>query len=34
MLAAYCQAHAVWIEAVASIERHGTMIKSPNGFPL
>jgi P27 family predicted phage terminase small subunit len=34
MLAAYCQAHALWVEAVASIERYGTMIKSPNGFPM
>ncbi|MGH6897699.1 MAG: P27 family phage terminase small subunit [Geminicoccaceae bacterium] len=29
MLAAYCQAHALWVEAVASIERYGTMVKSP-----
>jgi P27 family predicted phage terminase small subunit len=34
MLAAYCQAHALWTEAVASIERYGTMVKSPNGFPM
>ena len=33
-LAAYCQAHALWVEAVSSIERYGTMIKSPNGFPI
>ena len=33
MLAAYCQAHALWVEAVSSIERYGTMIKSPNGYP-
>jgi P27 family predicted phage terminase small subunit len=34
MLAAYCQAHALWVEAVASIGRYGTMIKSPNGYPM
>ena len=34
LLAAYCQAHALWVEAVSSIERYGTMIKSPNGFPM
>jgi P27 family predicted phage terminase small subunit len=34
MLAAYCQAHALWVEAVSSLERYGTMIKSPNGFPM
>ncbi len=33
-LAAYCQAHALWVEAVASIERYGTMVKSPNGYPM
>ena len=34
MLAAYCQAHALWVEAVSSIGRYGTMIKSPNGYPM
>ena len=34
MLAAYCQAHALWVEAVASIGRYGTMVKSPNGYPM
>ncbi len=33
-LAAYCQAHALWVEAVTSIERYGTMVKSPNGYPV
>jgi hypothetical protein len=28
MLAAYCQAHALWVEAVASIGRYGTMVQS------
>ena len=31
LLAAYCQAHALWVEAV-SLARYGTMVKSPNGF--
>jgi P27 family predicted phage terminase small subunit len=34
MLAAYCQAHALWVEAVSSIGRYGTMVKSPNGYPM
>ena len=34
VLAAYCQAHALWVEAVSSIGRYGTMVKSPNGFPM
>jgi P27 family predicted phage terminase small subunit len=34
LLAAYCQAHALWVEAVSSIGRYGTMVKSPNGFPM
>jgi P27 family predicted phage terminase small subunit len=34
LLAAYCQAHALWVEAVASIQRYGTMVKSPNGYPM
>jgi P27 family predicted phage terminase small subunit len=34
LLAAYCQAHALWVEAVSSIARYGTMVKSPNGFPM
>jgi P27 family predicted phage terminase small subunit len=34
MLAAYCQAYALWVEAVCSIERYGAMVKSPNGFPM
>ena len=34
MPAAYCQAHALWVEAVSSIGRYDTMAKSPNGFPM
>jgi P27 family predicted phage terminase small subunit len=34
LLAAYCQAHALWVEAVSSVERYGAMVKSPNGYPM
>ena len=34
LLAAYCQAHALWVEAVSSLERYGTMVKSPHGYPM
>ncbi len=34
MLAAYCQAHALWVQAVQAIGRYGTMVKSPNGYPM
>ena len=34
LLAAYCEAHALWVEAVSSIQRYGTMVKSPNGYPM
>ena len=34
LLAAYCQAHALWVEAVSSVGRYGTMVKSPNGYPM
>ena len=33
-LAAYCIAYALWIEAVEMVQKHGAMIKSPNGFPI
>jgi P27 family predicted phage terminase small subunit len=33
-LAAYCIACALWIEAVEMVQKHGAMIKSPNGFPI
>ncbi len=34
VLAAYCQAYSLWVEAVEAIQRYGTMVKSPNGFPM
>ena len=33
-LAAYCQAHALWVEAVQALGRYGAMVKSPNGYPM
>ncbi len=32
-LAAYCVAYALWIEATEMLQKHNTMIKSPNGYP-
>lgn len=33
-LAAYCVAYSLWIEATKMLEKHGSMIKSPNGYPV
>ena len=33
-LAAYCGAYAVWAEAMEQIQKYGTMVKSPTGFPI
>jgi P27 family predicted phage terminase small subunit len=33
-LAAYCNAYALWIEAMEMVQKHGAMIKSPKGFPI
>jgi P27 family predicted phage terminase small subunit len=33
-LATYCQAWGTWIEAQASLRQYGTVIRSPNGFPM
>jgi P27 family predicted phage terminase small subunit len=34
ILAAYCQAFALWAEAVGAIRKFGTMVKSPSGYPM
>ena len=34
VLAAYCKAYVRWVEAEASVRKFGTIIKSPNGFPM
>jgi P27 family predicted phage terminase small subunit len=33
-LAAYCEAYALWIEAVENVHKYGAVMKSPSGFPL
>jgi len=33
-LAAYCGAYALWAEATEAIQKFGTMVKSPSGFPI
>src|SRR3954468_22214109 len=33
-LAAYCQAYALWIEAVETLKKFGTVMKSPSGYPV
>ena len=33
-LAIYCGAYAMWVDAMEGIQQYGTMMKSPNGFPV
>jgi len=33
-LAAYCGAYALWAEATEAIQKYGSMVKSPTGFPM
>jgi P27 family predicted phage terminase small subunit len=33
-LAAYCGAYALWAEAMEQIQRFGSMVKSPTGYPI
>src|ERR1041384_3815096 len=33
-LAAYCGAYAMWAEATEAIQKYGTMVKSPSGYPV
>jgi P27 family predicted phage terminase small subunit len=33
-LAAYCGAYALWAEATQAIQKYGTMVKSPSGYPI
>lgn len=32
-LASYCGAYALWAEATEQIEKYGSMVKSPSGYP-
>jgi P27 family predicted phage terminase small subunit len=33
-LATYCGAYAMWAESMEQIQKYGTMVKSPTGFPI
>lgn len=33
-LATYCGAYGMWAEATEAIQKYGTMIKSPQGYPM
>jgi P27 family predicted phage terminase small subunit len=33
-LAAYCGAYALWAESIEQIQKYGTMVKSPSGYPI
>ncbi len=33
-LAAYCNAYGLWVEAIEAIQKYGTMVKSPSGYPI
>lgn len=33
-LGAYCGAYALWAEATQNIQKFGTMVKSPSGYPI
>ena len=33
-LAVYCGAYALWAEAMDALQKYGSMIKSPNGYPV
>lgn len=33
-LAAYCGAYSLWAEATEAIQKYGTMVKSPSGYPI
>jgi P27 family predicted phage terminase small subunit len=33
-LASYCGAYGMWAEATEAIQKFGTMVKAPSGFPV
>jgi P27 family predicted phage terminase small subunit len=33
-LAVYCAAYATWLEASIALQTYGTVMKSPNGYPI
>lgn len=32
-LATYCEAYAIWLDAIQAIHKFGPLVKSPNGYP-
>jgi P27 family predicted phage terminase small subunit len=34
VLATYCVAYALWVEAIEQVQRIGTVVKSPTGYPI
>jgi P27 family predicted phage terminase small subunit len=33
-LATYCCAYGLWAEAIEAVQKYGTMVKSPTGYPI
>lgn len=33
-LATYCGAYGLWAEATEALQKYGTMVKSPSGYPM
>jgi P27 family predicted phage terminase small subunit len=33
-LALYAEAYARWLDAIQALQKYGTVVKSPNGFPI
>ena len=33
-MATYCAAYGFWTEALEQIQKYGTMVKSPTGYPI
>ena len=34
VLATYCAAYGFWVEALQQLQKFGTMVKSPTGYPI
>lgn len=33
-LAAYCQAYAIYLDAIQAVQKYGQLVKSPNEYPM
>ena len=33
-MAAYCDAYALWVDAIKAIQKYDTMVKSPDDYPV